>query len=179
MPVDEGVWLVVLRFPLEGVVLPAVTQLASEGTLGAYLLRVQRGDVVLEDWPWQTRTAPASTEDPVDWLVRHTRVSVGCFAESSLVQCVDQAPDGAVVAWYLFDGVYVRAHPEAVDPEHLAILHGTVAAKIFDDGVVVLDREGLAASLRWRGVEAPGIRLTRAGGRRREPPRQVRCSGGR
>ena len=85
-------------------------------------------------------------------------------AAKSLVQRVDTDGEG-VIARYGFDDVYARAHPEFLDAEHLALLHGIVGAKMFDDDVRVLDDRGLAASLRWPSVGQKSTRLTRAGGR--------------
>jgi hypothetical protein len=155
--------MVRLHFPAEGVEPPVIQRLGDDTTLEAFLARVRAGRTALAGWPW--RNVPEAPESAVAWLAAHTRAAIALHAEATLVQCVDEEPDGTVVARYLFDSAYARAHPEALDPEHLGILHGTVAAKMFDDGLVVLDHQGLAASLRWRSVWAKGVRLTRTGQR--------------
>jgi hypothetical protein len=49
----------------------------------------------------------------------------------------------------------------------LSIAHGTIAAKIFDEGVLVLTEDGARASLRWRSARAKGTRLGPHGAKER------------
>jgi hypothetical protein len=163
---STGIWLVRLRFPFEGVELPTCARLGDDGSLSAFLARVRRGEATLADWPWTPASRDAA-EAPLAWLAAHTRASIAFDADPALVQCIDEEPDGTLVARYLFDGAYALAHPEVLEMEHLELLHGTIAAKLLDEGAVVLEREGVAASLHWRSVRAKGVRLTRHGGRAR------------
>lgn len=71
--------------------------------------------------------------------------------------------DGEVEAHYLFDEVYAAAHPEALDPAHLAMLHALLNVKLFDDGDVLISPRQLRGVLKWPGVEEPRRALVAAG----------------
>lgn len=60
-----------------------------------------------------------------------------------------------VEARYLFDEVYAAAHPEALDPAHLALLHALINVKLFDDGDVLISPRQLRGVLQWPGVDEP------------------------
>jgi len=45
---------------------------------------------------------------------------------------------GRARARYVFDGDYARAHPEALDAGHQAMVHAIITAKLFDDGEVIV-----------------------------------------
>lgn len=62
------------------------------------------------------------------------------------------SPDAAIEAHYVFDDVYVRAHPEAMDPRHLGLLHALLTAKLLDDGDVLATPQMLEGSCRWPSV---------------------------
>lgn len=57
--------------------------------------------------------------------------------------------DAAVTAHYVFDEVYAAAHPEALDPRHLALLHSLLNFKLFDDGDLLVPPRQLRGALRW------------------------------
>ncbi len=59
------------------------------------------------------------------------------------------ATPGGVEAHYVFDDAYARAHPEALDAAHLAMLHALITFKLFDDGEVLVPPTQLAGVLRW------------------------------
>jgi hypothetical protein len=63
--------------------------------------------------------------------------------------------DDGVEAHYLFDEVYAAAHPEALDPAHLGLLHALLNVKLFDDGDVLISPRQLRGVLKWPGVEEP------------------------
>jgi len=56
---------------------------------------------------------------------------------------------------YRFDDAYLRAHPEATDPRHLAMLHALLTFKLFDEGVLVAPGPMLPGALRWPGIDTP------------------------
>lgn len=60
-----------------------------------------------------------------------------------------------VTAVYRFDDAYLRAHPEATDPRHLAMLHALLTFKLFDEGVLVAPGPMLPGALRWPGIDTP------------------------
>jgi len=60
-----------------------------------------------------------------------------------------------VTAVYRFDDTYLQAHPEAVEPGHLGMLHALLTFKLFDEGWLVAPAAMLPGSLRWPGVETP------------------------
>lgn len=123
----------------------------------------------LELWPLCPRVvvhAEADERVRVEAALRaRTRDLWHLERDEGLLQCVRLEREGAVHGHYLFDEAYAAAHPEALDLEHLELLHGTVAAKVFDEGELVVDDLGLRASLHWRSGRARSRRLTRAGGR--------------
>lgn len=65
------------------------------------------------------------------------------------------ARDGCIEAHYLFDEAYVAAHPEALDPRHLALLHALLNFKLFDDGEVLVSPRQLRGALRWPSIDEP------------------------
>lgn len=60
---------------------------------------------------------------------------------------------GCVEAHYRFDEAYAHAHPECVDPAHLAMLHALLTFKLFDDGDVLVPPKQLLGVLRWPRFE--------------------------
>ncbi len=60
-----------------------------------------------------------------------------------------------VEAHYLFDADYASAHPEALDPTHLALLHALLNVKLFDDGDVLISPRQLRGVLTWPLVDEP------------------------
>lgn len=71
-----------------------------------------------------------------------------------LTQWVIAGP-ARVEGHYLFDDDYARAHPEALDPAHLGLLHALLNFKLFDDGDLLLAPRQLAGALRWPAVDEP------------------------
>lgn len=65
------------------------------------------------------------------------------------------ATHSRVEGHYLFDDEYARAHPEALDPAHLSLLHALLNVKLFDDGDLLLAPRQLAGALRWPAVDEP------------------------
>lgn len=63
--------------------------------------------------------------------------------------------EGEVEATYLFDARYLEAHPEAIDPRHLGLLHALLNFKLFDDGDLLLSPTQLAGALRWPQTDEP------------------------
>lgn len=63
--------------------------------------------------------------------------------------------DGWVEAHYIFDDEYVAAHPEALDPAHLSLLHALINLKLFDDGDVLISPKQLRGVLRWPAIDEP------------------------
>jgi hypothetical protein len=160
----SGIWLVCLRFDTSGYTQPALERVADDEDLTHFLARARRDSKPpLGSWP--LHPSPDTHQNAHAWLRASTPASIAYDSAPCIVQSVTEEPDGSVTARYLFDAEYVAAHPEAIDPEHLGILHGTLAAKILDDGLVVLEKNGLAASLRWPSVRKKGTRLTRGGAR--------------
>lgn len=159
--------LVTFAFAPDRYVAPTRVVLGA-GELVFHLARVAAGERERFDWPW---SACSSSErdaslDSMAWLAAHTLESrLALVVESSLAQCVCWQ-DELLVARYVFDHSYAAAHPEAVDDTHLALAHGTIAAKIFDDGVIVQSDEGLLASLRWRARAAKSAHLGARGSKR-------------
>jgi hypothetical protein len=134
------------------------------GELAALIARVRAGSEPRFEWPWRASTASEPHDDPArwdpaQWLAEHTRAdALSVDVSPPLAQCVTW-DEGALVGRYLFDHEYALAHPEALDRTHLALAHGTIAAKMFDEGALVLTDDGVRASLRWRSVRAKGTRL--------------------
>lgn len=73
------------------------------------------------------------------------------------------ARGGEVEAHYRFDDAYARAHPEALDPAHLAMLAALLTFKLFDDGEVLIPPRQLAGVLRWPRVDEPRRALVAQG----------------
>ncbi len=141
---------VTLLFDAEAVTEPLLEIVAAESTLDGYLRRVADDAA----WAWTLGDdAPLS-------LLRSTH----------LLQRIDVDPPFRVMARYLFDSVHAAAHPELIDREHVDILHGTLAAKLLDEGALVLEPEGIVASLTWVSTERVGTRLTRDGERTKRRP---------
>ncbi len=148
----------------------------ATGTLSSHLAAVAAGARERFAWPWAGEDAATREMDPTRWLRANTRADVFALDVSpSLAQCVAWE-DRVLVARYLFDHEHALAHPETLDPVHLALAHGTIAAKLFDDGAVVLTDEGVRASLRWRATDARGTRLCADGSKQRtgSGPREFR-----
>lgn len=158
--------MVTLRFSPVRVAPPRVVLVGSDASLADFATRVREGKVVPGDWPLTPRETGSAFGEPVEWLAARTGASIACAHEAHLIQSIDEA-EGEIVARYLFDATYARAHPEALEREHLELLHGTLAAKLLDEFDVILPRATLVASLRWPSIRARGTRLTRAGGRKR------------
>jgi hypothetical protein len=136
---------VTLTFDTEQVTLPTIEDVGPETTLAGFLRRIAHDDT----WSW--------THAKGDALSLHSA--------PHLLQRIDARHPYRVVARYLFDGVHAAAHPEVLDREHIDILHGTMAAKLLDEGLIVLEPDGIVASLRWVGTERAGVQLQRDGGR--------------
>lgn len=63
------------------------------------------------------------------------------------------ARGASVEAHYVFDDDYAKAHPEALDAAHLAMLHALITFKLFDDGDVLIPPAQLAGVLRWPAID--------------------------
>ncbi|MFO0627690.1 MAG: hypothetical protein U0325_18925 [Polyangiales bacterium] len=63
--------------------------------------------------------------------------------------------DDGVEAQYLFDETYAAAHPEALAPAHLALLHALLNVKLFDDGDVLISPRQLRGVLKWPALDEP------------------------
>jgi hypothetical protein len=158
------VTLVTFCFRSDRYVEPTRVEVAT-ASLRYHLARVREGSRPRFDWPWSERTTNAG--DELAWLEANTdRAAHALLVEETLAQCVLWAPE-LVVARYLFDHDYANAHPEAIDPTHLSLAHGTIAAKLYDDGVIALTDEGVHASLRWRPRAAKSTRLSLDGQRKK------------
>jgi hypothetical protein len=162
------VWLVTLRYSHENVIAPHVEIVSDLDSLESWRRVVATDPSCWPQWPWKnpldrTNASP----DPFVQLEHATSPMLGFVYEPSLVQAIHHHDSDDIVARYVFDQRYVQSHPEALEPEHLALLHGTIAAKLFDEGLLVLDRAGLCASLRWPGTTARGTVLCRDGSRTR------------
>lgn len=156
--------LVTFTFRSDRYVVPT-RAIVGTASLEHHLDRVREGARERFDWRWKTSEIPA--DSALAWLEANTADGLLALrVERTLAQCVDWTTD-AVTARYLFDHEYVRAHPEADDPEHLSLVHGTIAAKLYDDGAIALTHDGVRASLRWRALEAKGTRLSLSGGRQK------------
>lgn len=156
------VTLVTFTFQSDRYTAPSSVEVGS-ASLRYHLARVREGARPRFDWPWSdAHDAPA---DELDWLAANTDGAAhAMLVEETLAQCVLWQPE-TVVARYLFDHDYALAHPEAVDPVHLSLAHGTIAAKLYDDGVIALTDDGVRVSLRWRPRGAKGTRLSLDGQR--------------
>lgn len=100
---------------------------------------------------------PTNPQGPtVDEVPARPEVPPGVMArdEPSLVQWVALGV-GRVEARYHFDDDYVAAHPEALDPRHLAMLHALLTFKLFDDGEVVVPPRQVEGALRWPSRAQP------------------------
>ena len=137
--------LVTLVFDAESVTEPTIESVGSETTLNGFMRRIDDD----EAWSWTRDGAEALSFE----------------SSPHLFQRIDVRYPEWVLARYVFDGVHAAAHPELLDRDHIAILHGTMAAKLLDEGALVLEPEGIAASLRWVSTERAGVRLQRDGGR--------------
>ena len=91
-------------------------------------------------------TLDALPDDPPPSAV--TRV------DEHLTQWVDITPT-RIDAGYAFDEAYARAHPEALDARHLALLHALLVFKLFDDGEVIVPPAQVEAALRWPAIDRP------------------------
>ncbi len=167
-----GVSLVTFAFAPDRYRAPSLGSIGS-GALRAHLEAVASGGRPRFSWPWSAQDSPPSETDPERWLRASTREdALSLDVGPSLAQCVAWE-DGLLVARYLFDHEHALAHPEALDPVHLALAHGTIAAKLFDDGAIVLTDEGVRASLRWRPTAARGTLLGADGSKQRTGPRAL------
>ena len=143
------VHLVTLTFAAARVVAPTIEPVGDEATLAGFLRHV--------------------SADPA-WNWTRTHENALMFDQAPhLLQRIDAQHPYVVSARYLFDGVHAAAHEELLDRDHIDILHGTMAAKLFDDGLIVLEPTGIASSLRWVRTERAGVRLQRDGGRVKPP----------
>lgn len=77
-----------------------------------------------------------------------------CRADGHLTQWVLISPT-RIEAGYAFDDAYARAHPEALDPRHLALLHALLVFKLFDEGEVIVPPPQVEAALRWPAIDRP------------------------
>lgn len=122
------------------------------------------------DWPWNVSALRAldANESVWTWLQAVTTPALlGLSIDAPLAQCIEQLPEEILVARYLYDHRYSHFHPQVQDPEHLSLVHGTIAAKLYDDGVCILDHDGVRASMHWRSVRAKGTTLSNKGHRDR------------
>ncbi|MDP3276744.1 MAG: hypothetical protein Q8Q09_16210 [Deltaproteobacteria bacterium] len=139
----------------------------------------------------QTSAAPTvehwlrdPTRDPLDWPVdlQHDLATVESWSAlrsralgdalslriaPPLAQCVVLSSEQSLTARYLFDARYAWAHPQSIDPGHLALVHGIIQAKLYDEGALILDPAGIEASLRWRLAHQRATTLHRDGRRER------------
>jgi hypothetical protein len=142
-----AIFLVTLVFDTETFVAPMIDRVGEDATLSGFLRRVSREP----SWSW-THLA----DGPV------------LLANSDhLLQRIDVQHPTLITARYLFDRVHAALHPETLDMEHIEILHGTMAAKLFDEALLVLEPDGIAASLRWVPTERTGVQFQRDGSRRK------------
>lgn len=86
-----------------------------------------------------------SDDPPADVTVRD---------DGHLAQWVRVTPT-RIDAGYAFDEDYARAHPEALDARHLALLHALLVFKLFDDGDVIVPPAQVEAALRWPAIDRP------------------------
>ncbi len=115
-------WLVIARFAPYRFELPSVTRLTTSLDLALAVAPTGGGQRLAND------------------------------VDAHLSQDVWRRDGEEVEARYAFDARYAEAHPESLDPAHLALWHGTIAAKLHDDGAIVLGDESIVASLHWRSV---------------------------
>jgi hypothetical protein len=155
--------LVTFTFRSDRYVAPT-REIVGTASLEYHLDRVREGARERFDWRWKSPEIPADTA--LAWLEANTVEVLALRVERTLAQCVDWTAD-TVTARYLFDHEYAHAHPEADDPEHLSLAHGTIAAKLYDDGAIALTDDGVRASLRWRPLDARGTRLSLSGRRQK------------
>lgn len=158
------VTLVTFEFCDDQYVAPAAATIDAPSLI-EHLARVRDGHAPRFDWPWSTPSIPH--HDPIEWLRENTRGDTfSLVIEPTLAQCVQWTPR-SVIGRYVFDDEYARAHPEARDDVHLSLVHGTIAAKLYDDAVIALTDDGVRASLRWRARHLKGTRLSLEGDRAR------------
>lgn len=121
------------------------------------------------DWPWASLMPALQHEESVwAWLAKATNpYLIALLIDAPLAQCIEQSPDEILIARYFYDHRYVNVHPQVQDPEHLALVHGTIAAKLYDDGICILDDDGIRASMHWRSIRAKTARLSNSGARER------------
>jgi hypothetical protein len=156
--------LVLFSFAPDRYIAPTLERL-GEGELSFHLARVAEGARPRFDWPWLAAepAEPNAPSDPLSWLAARTeRAVLSSRFEGPLAQCV-RWEGSTLVGRYIFDHHYSRSHPEVEDPAHRSLAHGTIAAKLFDDGVVVLTDEGVRASLAWRSARSPSAWLSADG----------------
>jgi hypothetical protein len=87
-----------------------------------------------------------------------------------LATVVDVEATDEVSATFVFDDAYAEAHRWALDDAHLALVHATVAAKLYDGGCIALDDTGIGASLRWPGIRQHYTIMDASGQRARRAP---------
>jgi hypothetical protein len=75
-------------------------------------------------------------------------------SDAHLTQWVLIGPT-CIDAGYEFDDDYAVAHPEALDPRHLSLLHALLVFKLFDDGEVIVPPPQVEAALRWPPIDRP------------------------
>ena len=107
---------------------------------------IHRVRFVLDPERHVSPTLDALPEEPPPSAV--TRV------DEHLTQWVDITAT-RIDAGYTFDEEYARAHPEALDARHLALLHALLVFKLFDDGEVIVPPPQVEAALRWPGIDRP------------------------
>lgn len=98
--------------------------------------------------PFSLAHLDADAPDPTP--PEHARVTHGPHLTQWVI-----ASAARVEGHYLFDDDYARAHPEALDPRHLGLLHALLNFKLFDDGDLLLAPRQLAGALRWPALDEP------------------------
>lgn len=182
-PARAPVTLLSAEFPPFGFIPPevrAVEPLPDHIDSVASLVRAVRDGTLAPAPPhplarWPFRALEPLRDEPTEgalraWLVEHTVASVSCDLDTGLAQCAHVLDDGTLRAHYLFDARYAAAHPAWTVPEHVALWHGTIAAKLFDDGVSLHTPAQLAAVVHWVSIRAKGAALDRTGRRERSDP---------
>ncbi len=83
-------------------------------------------------------------DPPAGWTTR----------DAHLCERVTLTPHRVEAEWR-FDEAYAAAHPEALDPRHLALLHALLVFKLFDDGELIVPPAQAEAALRWPTTAVP------------------------
>lgn len=105
---------------------------------------------------WHQVTLRLRAYDPVDPVIDGEQIappSDACTVRQPHLTWWFVVRPGEVEAHYHFDEVYLRAHPEALDVEHLTMLAALLTFKLFDDGDVLVDTRQLVGVLRWPALD--------------------------